>query len=98
MLFLITRKTPKSLNSQFKRENHVHVNPTLGFNDGEEVEVSSDIGSVVLHVKNNESLREDCVLIYSGVSGVNNLTPSYLSYEGQNAVYQDKKVEVKRCK
>jgi hypothetical protein len=38
------------------------------------------------------------VLIYSGVSGVNNITPSYLSYEGQSAVYQDKKVEVKKCK
>ncbi|MEA2111500.1 MAG: molybdopterin-dependent oxidoreductase [Campylobacterota bacterium] len=97
-LFLITCKSPRSLNSQFQRDNEIHVNPALGFRDGEEVEVSSDIGSVNLHVKNDDSLREDTVLIYSGVHGVNNLTPSYLSYEGENAVFQDKKVEIKRCK
>ncbi len=97
-LFLITCKSPKSLNSQFNRESNVHVNPALGFKEGEAVEVISDVGSVTLHVKNDERLRDDTVLIYSGVHGVNNLTPSYLSYEGENAVYQDKKVEIRRCK
>ncbi len=97
-LFLITCKSSKSLNSQFNRERNVHVNPILGLKEGEAVEVISDVGSVTLHVKNDERLRDDTVLIYSGVHGVNNLTPSYLSYEGENAVYQDKKVEIRRCK
>ncbi len=97
-LFLITCKSPYSLNSQFKRDNHVHLNPALGFDEGECVEVVSDVGTVRLHVKHDDRLRDDCILIYSGVSGVNNLTPSYLSYEGESAVYQDKKVEIKRCK
>ncbi len=97
-LFLITCKSAKSLNSQFHRDNHVYLHPNLGFREGEKVEVVSEIGSVRLAVKHNSNVREDCVLIYSGVHGVNNLTPSYVSYEGDSAVYQDKKVEVRRCK
>ncbi len=96
-LFLITCKSAKSLNSQFQREHYVYLHPELGFKEGEHVEVSSDVGHVVLEVKHDQRLRKDCVLIHSGVHGVNNLTPSYVSYEGNSAVYQDKKVEVKRC-
>ncbi len=97
-LFLITCKSPKSLNSQFSRDRYVYLHPNLGFEEGEDVEVISEVGRVTLAVKHNSNLREDCVLIHSGVHGVNNLTPSYVSYEGNSAVYQDKKVEVRRCK
>ncbi len=97
-LFLITCKSAKSLNSQFQRDHYVYLHPELGFEEGEHVKVSSEIGDVVLEVKHDTRLRKDCVLIHSGVHGVNNLTPSYVSYEGNSAVYQDKKVEVKRCK
>ncbi len=97
-LFLITCKSAKSLNSQFQRDHYVYLHPDLGFSEGEEVDVVSEVGQVRLVVKHNRNLREDCVLIHSGVHGVNNLTPSYVSYEGNSAVYQEKKVEVKRCK
>ena len=95
-LFLVTPKSAKSLNSQFKREECVYLNSTLGFKDGEEVTVSSACGSVKLKVKINDDVREDCVLIYSGTKGVNNLTSSKHSHEGKNAIYQENKVEVKR--
>ena len=95
-LFLITPKGLNSLNSQFKRDNKVYLHPSLGFNDKEKVIISSTSGSVELSVKNNEDLREDCVLIYSGTQGVNNLTSSKHSYEGKNAIYQENKVEVNR--
>jgi anaerobic selenocysteine-containing dehydrogenase len=94
--FLITPKSKKSLNSQFVREKYAYLHPSLGVNDGDKVEIISEVGSVVLEVKTDENLRGDCVLIYSGTPGVNNLTPSYHSYEGKSAVYQDLKVKVKK--
>jgi formylmethanofuran dehydrogenase subunit D len=93
--FLITPKSKKSLNSQFKRETHAYLHPSLGVLEGQKVEIISEIGSVVLPVHLSEDVRGDCVVIYSGTPGVNNLTPSYHSYEGKSAVFQDVKVKIK---
>ncbi|MBU0720452.1 molybdopterin-dependent oxidoreductase [bacterium] len=95
-LFLLTPKSAKSLNSQFHREENVYLNSALGFNENEEVTVSSACGNVKLKVKTDDNVREDCVLIYSGTKGVNNLTSSKHSLEGKNAIYQENKVEVNR--
>jgi len=93
--FLITPKAKTSLNSQFKRERFVYLHPSLGYIDNEEIEISSEVGSVVLPVKNSEDVRSDCVLIYSGTPGVNNLTSDLHSYEGRSALFQEKKVKIK---
>ncbi|MFA6191243.1 MAG: molybdopterin-dependent oxidoreductase [Sulfurimonas sp.] len=95
-LFLITPKSSRSLNSQFKREESVYLHPALGFNENEEVIISSTCGSVKLKVKNCNDVREDTVLIFSGTKGVNNLTSSKHSLEGKNAIYQEEKVKVRR--
>lgn len=94
MLHLLTPKSPKSLNSQFKREKNVYVNASHGFAEDQLVKISSDFGSVSLHVKIDANLRDDCVLIYSGTPGVNFLTSSKHSYEGKNAIYQEVLVSV----
>lgn len=91
-LFLVTTKSPKSLNSQFKREENVYINDSHGYGDGDNICISSSLGSVNLIVKINDNLRDDCVLIYSGTPGVNNLTSSQHSYEGKCAVYQEEKI------
>jgi len=92
--YLITPKSNRSLNSQFHREKYVHINHSLGFKDGEKVELCSGNGSVVLEVKNDGRLRDDTVLIYCGTPGVNNLTTSKHSYEGKSAVFQENKVKI----
>ena len=93
-IYLITCKNPKSLNSQFKRENKVYLNSSFGYENNDLVTISSVNGSVSLHVGINEDLRDDCVLIYSGTKGVNNLTTSLHSYEGKGAIYQENRVKV----
>ena len=95
-IYLITCKSPKSLNSQFKREEKVYLNSSFGYENNELVTISSENGSVTLHVELNDDLREDCVLIYSGTKGVNNLTSSLHSYEGKGAIYQEDRVEVSK--
>ncbi len=94
-LFLISPKSPKSLNSQFERECHVYLNSSLGFKDDELIEVSSSVGAVEMKVKLDDDLRSDCVLIYSGTKGINNLTTSLHSYAGKNAIYQEEMVSIK---
>jgi anaerobic selenocysteine-containing dehydrogenase len=95
-LFLITPKSSHSLNSQFKREECLFVHSALGFLENESVVLSSNNGSVNLTVRRDDNLREDCVLVYSGTKGLNNITSSKHSFDGKNAIYQENKVEIKR--
>ncbi len=96
-LFLITCKSPRSLNSQFHRERHVYLHSAMGYLEGQKIRIVSKEGSIELDVKFDDNLRHDCVLIYSGTPGVNRLTSSKLSYEGLNAAYQENKVKVEVC-
>jgi anaerobic selenocysteine-containing dehydrogenase len=93
-MFLITPKSRFSLNSQFKRENSVYLNSSLGYEEGDIVEIKSLSGSVKLPVKNSDDVRVDCALIYSGTPGVNNLTSSKHSLDGKCAIYQQNKVTI----
>jgi len=93
-LYLITSKSKNSLNSQFKRDKYVYLNSSLGYEEDEEITISSSVGKVTLKVKYNNDLRDDCILIYSGTKGVNNLTSSQHSFDGKNAIYQELRVEI----
>ena len=93
-LYLITPKSAKSLNSQFNVEENVYLHSSLGYEEGSEIKISSQNGTVSLKLIHNDNLRDDCVLIYSGTSGVNNLTSSEHSYEGKSAIYQENRVEI----
>ncbi len=95
-LWLITPKSFKSIGTQFVRDNRVQLNPILGFQDGEKVKVSSAHGEYLFEVKCSECLREDTAVITSNTVGVNYLTPSIISEEGENACYQEVKVRVER--
>ena len=93
-LHLITPKSATSLNSQFNREKYVYLHSSLGFADDSDVTIVSENGAVTLPVKNSDDLREDCVLIYSGTKGVNNLTSSKHSLDGKSAIFQENRVEI----
>lgn len=94
--WLLSPKSPKSLNTQFVRSEKVLVPPSLGFENGQKVLVSSVHGEQAFIAKNSKDLREDCILIYSGSVGLNRLTPPLASQEGEGACYQDVKVTLKR--
>lgn len=95
-LHLLTSKSPNGLNSQFKRESSVYLHSSLGFDEDEKIKINSVTGSLELSVKHNDDLRVDCVLIYSATPGVNNLTSSKRSYEGNSAVYQEDTVTIEK--
>ena len=93
--WLITPKSAHSLNTQFERKEEVYIHTCHGFRDGEKITVCSEHGEVELKVKNSSDLREDCLMIYAGTRGVNRLTPSIVSEEGDGACYQEVKLKIK---
>ncbi len=92
--WLLSPKANKALNTQFKRDNKITIHPSLGFEDGQEVRVFSEHGEHNFVVKNCEDMREDTVVITANSLGVNFLTPSTISDEGDSACYQEVKVKV----
>jgi anaerobic selenocysteine-containing dehydrogenase len=92
--WLVTPKSIKSLNTQFKRDNRVIVHPSLGFRSGEWVEVVSEYGKHQFQIQEDQNMRLDTVLIYANAIGVNFLTPSIISEEGEGACYQEVKVRL----
>jgi len=95
-LWLITPKSNKALNTQFKRTETVTLHPALGFQEEEMVKLTTECGELILKVKLNEDVRENCVLITSNTIGINRLTPSLVSNEGESACYQEVKVSIER--
>jgi anaerobic selenocysteine-containing dehydrogenase len=91
--YLITPKSAKSLNSQFKKESSIYLNSNViqsrNFKVNKMIKVLTPSGEAILKLEINNTLRDDCVLIYSGTSGVNNLTSSKISFDGNSAVYQE---------
>ncbi len=94
--FLITPKHRHSLNSQFARERCARLPKSAGIEEGSYVRLVSPWGSAEFCVKICEDLRDDTILIYSGTPGVNLLTPSLLSNEGDSAVYQEVKIQLEK--
>ena len=92
--WLLSPKSAKSLNTQFQRDESVELPSALGYIQGEHVTLVSEYGTLVLEVKINDDIREDCVVVRSNVSGVNRLTPNIVSEEGENACFQEVKVRV----
>ena len=94
--WLITPKANKALNTQFQRDHTITLHPSLGFEDEETINVYSEWGSHHFKVKNSEDMREDSVVITTNTIGVNFLTPSIISEEGDSACYQEVKVKIVR--
>ncbi len=91
---LLTNKHPRGLNSQFYRDTKVYFHPDAGFGAGERVFLETQHGAAQMEVALDEHLRGDCLLMYAGNPLVNRLTPPWISYEGENAVYQETKIKV----
>jgi len=95
-LWLLSPKSNKALNTQFKRNHTVKVHPSLGYKEGEQVKVMSEYGTLELEVELSEDIRPNCVVITNNTVGLNSLTPSLVSNEGENACYQEVKVTLEK--
>jgi formylmethanofuran dehydrogenase subunit B len=94
--YLITSKSTKSLNSQFKYDEYAYVHPSLGFENEQMVTISSFVNKIQIKVKNDHSVLKNSILFYAGNKSVNKLIPNSVSNYGNNACLQDVKVTI--CK
>lgn len=94
--WLLSPKSSKSLNTQFKRGNQVQLHSEQGYEEGETIRLSSEYGEYDFIVKHNDDICSDSVVITSNTLGLNTLTPSIVSDEGENACYQELKVMIER--
>ena len=94
--WLITPKSAKSINTQFKRDNRVRLHPQTGYRDGDEVRLVSEYGEQILTVALDEDMRPNCAVVTNNTIGVNKLTPPIVSKEGDNACYQEVRVRIEK--
>ena len=90
--WLLSVKAKRAL----ERERLVQIHPSLGYQEGESVRLISEYGEVVLQIKHNEDIRPDCVLVNHNTIGINHLTPSIVSDEGENACFQEVKITIEK--
>jgi hypothetical protein len=66
----------------------------LGLSDGDKLKLGNGEFECEYEVKNDNSLRDDCLALFSGGKNSNALTPRLISEEGFGAVYQELKVDI----
>ena len=91
---LLTPKSKKSLNTQFRQDNKVHIHPDVGYTEGTMLRLSSAYGQVELEIVLDDSLAKNCLLVHASTLGLNALTPAIVSLEGENACFQEVKIEI----
>ncbi len=94
--YLITPKCKTSLNSQFKTDPYLYVHPSTLLRDGERVVAYSDYGEAQFEIRVSEDVHKEAVMAYSGNPQVNRLTPPKTDNYGNNAVFQEVKIKIKK--
>ena len=92
--YLLNSKHNKSLNSQFNPNQFLYVPLCLGLKDKQSITLSNGTYECEYIVKNDENLRDDCMLLYSGHKNANMLTAHAMSEEGKCAIYQELKCHI----
>lgn len=94
--WLLSPKSSSSLGTQFVRSHIIRVPVGSGFENNETVLVKSPHGECRFEVLIDENLLPSSVVISAGTYGLNYLTPSAITQEGESPCYQDVKVTL--CK
>ncbi len=92
--YFLTSKRKDSLNSQFKENNYLYMHPSVEFEDGNKVLVSSPYGKANFIIKLDENIKKDCVVAYAGNKNANYLTPHKSDEEAYSAIFQEVLVRI----
>ena len=92
--YLISMKYNKTLNSQFQTEQFLHVPLCLGLQDNQTIKLTNGTYECEYVVKNDENLRDDCMMLHSGNKNANMLTPHAKSEEGDAATFGEMKCQI----
>jgi anaerobic selenocysteine-containing dehydrogenase len=87
--YLLTSKYVDTINSQFKFDNNVYINPINGYKNDDLIIINSQYGQIKAKVKNDVNVHKQSLLFYAGHKDVNYLTPDEPSDMGDNAIFQE---------
>jgi anaerobic selenocysteine-containing dehydrogenase len=92
--YFITAKQKRSLNSSFKIDNYLYLNPKTNIKDGSKVKLRSKYGEASFEVKLTQDVKPNCVLCYAGNKKANYLTPYKSDETSHSAMYQEVLVSI----
>lgn len=92
--YFITAKQKKSLNSSFKIDNYLYLNPKSNIKEGSRVKLRSKYGEASFEVKLTNDVKPNCVLCYAGNKKANYLTPYKSDESSHSAMYQEVLVSI----
>lgn len=87
--YFVTAKSVKSLNSQFHSDNYVYLHPSVEFDNGSNVKISSKYGEHEFIVKHDDDIKENCAFFFSGNKYANYLTPNKEDEDSSSAMFQE---------
>ncbi len=92
--YFLTSKRKDSLNSQFKENDYLYINPTCGFKDGDKVVLLSPYGKANFIIKLDEDIKSDCVVAYAGNKNANYITALKSDEQAFSAIFQEVLVKI----
>ena len=92
--YFLTSKQKHTLNSQFKVDDCLYINPINSFKDNEKVLVKSKYGSATFIIKCDTNIKENCIVVYAGAKNANYLTPPTSDEFANSAIFQDTLVSI----
>ncbi len=92
--YLLAVKQNRSLNSQFYTDDYLRIPTSLGYKDGDSITLGNSEYKCTYEVRIDDTLRDDCLALYSGGKKSNMLTPYLCSQEGYGAIYQENMVNI----
>ena len=87
--YLIFRKKRNNLNSQFKIDNFLYLNPNSGYEENKEVIASTKYGQAKFIIKYDEDIKSNCIALYAGNKNANYLSPFKSDESSFSAIYQE---------
>ncbi len=87
--YFLTSKQKNTLNSSFKVDNYLYINPVNSFKDNDNVLVKSPHGSAEFKIKCDENIKENCIVVYAGAKNANYLSPPSSDEFANSAIFQD---------
>jgi len=93
--------TPAEHNTVLVANIHPSTAEKYGISSGEEACITSPVGEVKAIIEHNEDVKEEVVLVDQGrwlkfAQSANQLTPTLMSYDGENACYYQTAVRLEK--
>ena len=87
--YLLFRKRKNNLNSQFKGDNFLYINPDCKFEENQEIIAKSIYGEAIFILKFDKDIKKGCIVLFAGNKKANYLTNHKSDELAFSAMFQE---------